>query len=93
MTSVSGQYNNGAYNGELVSIAFGTNIRKYGPFGRVVDNSLTQFVYNFTPKVSFGGFYGSVYNHSVYAIGVYVRPLVSLAEIESYIIKDEERRR
>lgn len=44
-------------------------------------------------KVSFGGFYYSVYNRYVYVIVMYVMALVSLAEIESYIIMDEDSTR
>ncbi|KAI3792224.1 hypothetical protein L2E82_06097 [Cichorium intybus] len=56
LTSVSGQHG----INKLVSVTFGTNKRKYGPFGSVIKGSLPPFVYNFSPKSSFGGFHGSV---------------------------------
>ncbi|GKA33001.1 jacalin-like lectin domain-containing protein [Tanacetum coccineum] len=88
LVSVSGEYN---YEG-LVSISFGSNKRKYGPFRCPCSNDKTyavdKFKYNFGPKSSFGGFHGSVNKSSVQAIGVYVRPIVSLAEIDNDINRD-----
>ncbi|KAI3522668.1 hypothetical protein L1887_00626 [Cichorium endivia] len=81
LTSVSGQY--GAK--KLVSITFETNKRIFGPFGNVIKGSLPKFVYNFSPKYSFGGFHGSVYKSRVCSIGVYVRPLGWIAGTETEI--------
>ncbi|KAI3792226.1 hypothetical protein L2E82_06100 [Cichorium intybus] len=82
LTSVSGQHG----INKLVSVTFGTNKRKYGPFGSVIKgSSLPPFVYNFSPKSSFGGFHGSVYKSCLCSIGVYVRPLGSIAETETEI--------
>ncbi|KAI3792227.1 hypothetical protein L2E82_06101 [Cichorium intybus] len=86
LVSVSGQYS----SGRLASIAFGTNNRTYGPFGRANSSYYDDFVYNFRHKSSFGGFYGSVFNSFVYAIGVYVKPLGSLAETETGSVKSED---
>ncbi|KAL4592407.1 hypothetical protein LXL04_005400 [Taraxacum kok-saghyz] len=95
----------------LASITFGTNKRKYGPFGRNTEDDCKsefdafgtkkrmfdqfgmsgshyeKFAYNFRPKSSFGGFHGSLQTHKsgVGSIGVYVRPLESLADIEKDI--------
>ncbi|KAL4592404.1 hypothetical protein LXL04_005397 [Taraxacum kok-saghyz] len=80
LVSVSGDDH---YDG-LASITFGTNKRKYGPFGMTGDSMFPykNFAYNFRLKSSFGGFHGNVYNSRLYGIGVYVKPLESLAEIE-----------
>ncbi|KAI3792220.1 hypothetical protein L2E82_06093 [Cichorium intybus] len=68
----------------LSSITFGTNKRKYGPFGDTNFNYAPATVtYNFKPRSSFGGFHGSILDSRLYAIGVYIRPLGSLAEIET----------
>nr|QKE53465.1 lectin protein [Helianthus tuberosus] len=73
LTSLSGTLK----DGRLASIVFGTNKRKYGPFGRTGDKSscspYEDFEYKFKPG-RFGGFHGSVVDGSVYAIGAYVKP-------------------
>ncbi|KAK1426975.1 hypothetical protein QVD17_15657 [Tagetes erecta] len=72
LTSVSGKYK----DGRLVSIAFETNKKKFGPFGRTgcsSNSSLYEdFRYEFTAG-RFGGFHESVDDGSMYAIGVYVK--------------------
>ncbi|KAL7595207.1 hypothetical protein Lser_V15G28079 [Lactuca serriola] len=83
---------------KLVSITFGTNVRKYGPFGRVGYDGVYSshvplpFAYNFGPNCSFGGFHGSDDNSWLYTIGIYVRATGSVAESEADIgkIKSEE---
>ncbi|KAL4592408.1 hypothetical protein LXL04_005401 [Taraxacum kok-saghyz] len=75
LVSVSGQY---------WDDKFGTNNGKYGPYGTHKDVYFySKFVYNFGPRSSFGGFHGTVDKSCVYAIGVYVKPIVSLSETEA----------
>ncbi|KAK9074964.1 hypothetical protein SSX86_003283 [Deinandra increscens subsp. villosa] len=70
LTSVSGKY----LFGELASIVFGTNKRKFGPFGST-DSSSGYQDFNYEFKAGrFGGFHGSVSDGCVNAIGVYVKP-------------------
>ncbi|GJX18944.1 jacalin-like lectin domain-containing protein [Tanacetum coccineum] len=73
LVSVSGEY----LNGKLASIVFVTNKKRHGPFGRTGGNSdlsYEPFNFEFGPRNLFGGFHGSVYEGSVEAIGVYVKP-------------------
>ncbi|KAI3792223.1 hypothetical protein L2E82_06096 [Cichorium intybus] len=79
LTSVSGQYG----TKKLFLITFGTNKRMFGPFVNVIKGSLPKFVYNFSPKSSFGEFHGSVYKSRVCSIKVYVRPLGWIAGNEA----------
>ncbi|KAI3792222.1 hypothetical protein L2E82_06095 [Cichorium intybus] len=76
----------------LGSITFSTNKRKYGPFGGPSSNYSSYqhdtVTYNFKPRSSFGGFHGSILDSKMYAIGVYIRPLGSLAEIETDVGSD-----
>ncbi|KAF5779289.1 putative jacalin-like lectin domain-containing protein [Helianthus annuus] len=50
LTSISGEYD----NGRLVSIVFGTNKKKYGPFGRTGsksdETSYDDFCFEFGPR-------------------------------------------
>lgn len=87
LTSVSGKY----ADGRLVSLAFGTNKHKFGPFGKTdaCDNPKStssekphkKFCYNFGPSSCFEGFHGSVWNGCVYAIGIYLKPIEKFNEI------------
>ncbi|GJY17885.1 jacalin-like lectin domain-containing protein [Tanacetum coccineum] len=73
LVSVSGEY----LNGKLASIVFVTNKKRHGPFGRKGGSSnlpCEPFNFEFGPRDLFGGFHGSVYEGSVEAIGVYVKP-------------------
>ncbi|KAM0004748.1 putative jacalin-like lectin domain-containing protein [Helianthus debilis subsp. tardiflorus] len=85
LTSISGEYD----NGRLVSIVFGTNKKKYGPFGRTGsksdESSYDDFCFEFGPRNCFGGFHGSVFNGCVHAIGVYVKQYKSYADDEDSI--------
>ncbi|CAI9298266.1 unnamed protein product [Lactuca saligna] len=80
LTSLSGRYND---DGQLTSIVFGTNKRKYGPFGQTSTSTKGEFNYKFGTRSSFAGFYGTVLYGLVYAIGVYVKPIQSLAELNN----------
>nr|KAJ0189768.1 hypothetical protein LSAT_V11C800414960 [Lactuca sativa] len=79
LTYVSGRYKD---HDRLTSIVFGTNKRKYGPFGTSTSTE-GEFNYKFGTRSSFAGFYGTVYCGLVYAIGVYVKPIQSLAELNN----------
>lgn len=94
LTSVSGVYDN---NG-LIAFAFGSDKRMYGPFGKISVGAAPEFKsstvyylkfsYEFGQRSCFAGFHGSVHDSYVNAIGIYIKPLESLAElkpIESHV--------
>nr|XP_043613528.1 inactive protein RESTRICTED TEV MOVEMENT 1-like [Erigeron canadensis] len=90
LTSMSGLYD---YQG-LVTIAFGSNKRMYGPFGMtkktgdppefaaLAPSTYDKFNYEFGPGAFFAGFHGSVLSSSVNAIGIYINPITSLAQVK-----------
>ncbi|GKC95194.1 jacalin-like lectin domain-containing protein [Tanacetum coccineum] len=74
---------------QLASLAFGTNKRHFGPFGKTGKSGTLalwmyhKFSYEF--GTSFAGFYGSVHSGYVNAIGVYIKPVESLSELNQKI--------
>ncbi|PWA60882.1 jacalin-like lectin domain-containing protein [Artemisia annua] len=79
LVSISGEYD---IDGTLVSAAFRTNHKKYGPFGGSDDSESGYDKFKYKFGSSFGGFHGSVYNSCVHSIGVYVKPVaVSLSKL------------
>ncbi|KAJ9542738.1 hypothetical protein OSB04_029244 [Centaurea solstitialis] len=78
LTSMSGVcYDNYVCNGITASIAFGTNIRKYGPFGMSPRYCSSEFNYEFGAR-GFGGFHGTAKKSCLGSIGIYVKPIQKL---------------
>ena len=87
LTSVSGKYSESNLNGTLTTITFGTNLRKYGPFGMIVAPPMFSFQKSASfPKdfnyefgaTEFGGFHGRVCDNCICSIEIYVRIVDSL---------------
>ncbi|PWA50567.1 inactive protein RESTRICTED TEV MOVEMENT 1 [Artemisia annua] len=76
LTSFSGHLNE---DEDGFSIEFGTNKRRYGPFGDEdpdYDEPI-PFQYKFD-KQSFGGFHGGIYKNQLYTLGVFIKPIAKL---------------
>ncbi|KAK1436339.1 hypothetical protein QVD17_02118 [Tagetes erecta] len=78
----------------LASISFGTNKRSFGPFGAIGTYDtfkfvLKEFTYNFEHEGSFQGFHGSVKNSRVFAIGIYVQPIMSFSTLDMMTDDDQ----
>ena len=84
LTSVTGSYEISDPDLIFTSIAFGTNKAKYGPFGRANfgedQKSPLRFDWDWGPHNDFCGFYGKYHGSSLQAIGVYIKPTLSLGE-------------
>ncbi|KAL9241344.1 hypothetical protein vseg_015466 [Gypsophila vaccaria] len=77
ITGLSGEYDE--ISGDLETMRFKTNLKKYGPFGTSCCGNAAKFNFQFGPANRFGGFYGTIRNHPrdgmlLSSIGVYVRP-------------------
>lgn len=74
ITSIRG-YTGNHYNGyKLCSVTFGTNLGEYGPFGKYVDVSDTEFRVMLGENRQFFGFHGTASSSGVLSIGVYMKP-------------------
>ncbi|XP_052207934.1 inactive protein RESTRICTED TEV MOVEMENT 1-like isoform X1 [Diospyros lotus] len=83
LTSLKGTYcpENYGYR-KLISIEFGTNLGRYGPFGQAYKGG-EYFDFQMGNHRSFGGFYGTVRNGALESIGVYVKPISCLSNLNS----------
>ncbi|URE19108.1 Jacalin, partial [Musa troglodytarum] len=74
LTSIGGHYGPVEQRGAAVmrSLEFGTNRRKYGPFGW---EEGTPFCFDFHSGLDFGGFHGRSTGSHLSALGIYVKSI------------------
>ncbi|PWA67126.1 jacalin-like lectin domain-containing protein [Artemisia annua] len=81
LTRIHGYYllNQHGYPERLLSLGIDTNKNSYGPFGEGFSDGPQQLErYSFDIGSNrFRGFHGAVHNHSLSAIGVYVKKYIS----------------
>ncbi|KAI8011051.1 Inactive protein RESTRICTED TEV MOVEMENT 1 [Camellia lanceoleosa] len=82
LTSISGSSTTGYTNG-VSSITFGTNQGSHGPFGKPGKDDM-EFNFQLGKYRPFGGFHGSTTSDGyLESIGVYVKPIASLSDLNS----------
>ncbi|XP_052207937.1 inactive protein RESTRICTED TEV MOVEMENT 1-like [Diospyros lotus] len=83
LTSLKGTY---GYDSSgyriLTSIEFGTNLGNHGPFGEANEND-EYFDLQMGNHRQFGGFHGTTKFDILRSIGVYVKPIASLSNLNS----------
>ncbi|XP_010523154.1 PREDICTED: inactive protein RESTRICTED TEV MOVEMENT 1-like [Tarenaya hassleriana] len=67
----------------IIALAFTTNLKEYGPFGRPHSLPCEEFRFDLGKSRQFGGFYGSYNAYGLHRIGVYLKP-------KSTIVKEEK---
>ncbi|KAL7252187.1 hypothetical protein ACSBR1_013937 [Camellia fascicularis] len=82
LTSISGSSTTG-YTNRVSSITFGTNQGSHGPFGKPGKDDM-EFNFQLGKYRPFGGFHGSTtIDGYLESIGVYVKPIASLSDLNS----------
>ncbi|XP_028079836.1 protein RESTRICTED TEV MOVEMENT 1-like [Camellia sinensis] len=82
LTSISGSCTFG-YRSCVSSITFGTNQVSHGPFGKPEKDDI-EFNFQMGKYRLFGGFHGTTTsNRYLESIGVYVKPIASLSDLNS----------
>lgn len=77
LTGISGWH----VNGIIRSLTFITNKTTYGPFGRVAGKIDSAFEYKLGEDNKFAGFHGTAGTYNLNSIGVYMKPMTTLANV------------
>lgn len=79
LTGISGWH----VSGIIRSLTFITNKRTYGPFGGVAGNIYSSFEYKLGEDNKFAGFHGTAGTYYLNSIGVYMKPMTTLANVNN----------
>ncbi|KAI8561826.1 hypothetical protein RHMOL_Rhmol04G0371700 [Rhododendron molle] len=79
LTGISGSH----VYGNIRSLTFITNKRAYGPFGGVAGKTDRAFKYELGEDNKFAGFHGTAGTGTLNSIGVYMKPMTTLTNVNN----------